>query len=579
MASYTLRYSDPNNTSTIVVVGIPEGPGLNNYDTSLNLVGPGYSNYGYETAQNFVKLLENFSGPHAPARSIKGQLWYDTSNVNRPVLRINNGAITTNRWPSVSGIYQQSHDPTIEYTQSVKEGDIWVDLSNNQLKVRYSGNWTIVGPNVTSGPTKTGSEVQYLESSTGTLHNVILNWINGSVIETISASEFTPRSAIDGIPIIKKGITLNTQINSKYNGLAEKASALEISSTQLLRPSEILRNRFSTDQIHTGTLVIEGTGGLKIRNSASGDSIRIYSNPTQGGLIGYTSTNLTLKVGIDNQPYLKFNSSYSNIGINTSTNSLSPTLDVYGSGRYSGALTVQSLTINTTATIGSNLVVTGGTRLNGQVTATGMLTVGADIRPNANNVYDIGSSTYAFGTIYASRIGSTGTYVQIFGEVIGSVSTLSNARNFNIQGQVTATSVSFNGSANAVFNTTLTSSAITAQNGTSTTTATQTLLVVNTATAGEPLQKISKETFLSDIYPYLVSTGMIIPSGTSTVVTGWLLCDGAQYLATNYVSLYSVIGTRYGTGSPGYFRVPNLIDQTTSTTVSSTASIFYHIKT
>jgi hypothetical protein len=169
--------------------------------------------------------------------------------------------------------------------------------------------------------------------------------------------------------------------------------------------------------------------------------------------------------------------------------------------------------------------------------------------------------------------------VRIIGEVIGSVSTLTNARNFNIQGQVTATSISFNGSANAVFTTTLTSSAITDQQSTSTTALTQTLIVVNTATASDGLKKISKSVFLSDVYPYLPTTGMILPSGTSTVASGWLLCDGTQYLATSYTDLFSVIGNRYGTGSPGYFRVPNLNDVTTSTTVTATASIFYHIKT
>jgi hypothetical protein len=408
---------------------------------------------------------------------------------------------------------------------------------------------------------------------------VILNWIDGVVVETISKDEFTPRSTIDGIPIIKKGITLNAQIAAKYNGLAEKASALEISSTQLLRPSDILRNRFTTDQIHTGTLVIESINGLKVRNNASGDTIRIYSSPTAGGLIGYTTTNLTLKVGIDSEPYFKFNSSYSNVGLNTSTNSLSPTLDVYGTGRYSGQLTVQNIVINTTATIANNLTVGGNSVFSGSITATGLVSVGANILPTANNVYDIGSASSAFGTIYASRIGATGTYVRIIGEVIGSVSTLTNARNFNIQGQVTATSISFNGSANAVFTTTLTSSAITDQQSTSTTALTQTLIVVNTATASDGLKKISKSVFLSDVYPYLPTTGMILPSGTSTVASGWLLCDGTQYLATSYTDLFSVIGNRYGTGSPGYFRVPNLNDVTTSTTVTATASIFYHIKT
>jgi len=579
MATYTLKYSDPNNPDTISVVGLPEGPGVNNYDTSLSLVGSGYVNYGKDTAQNFLKLLENFAGPHAPIHAIKGQLWFDTSNVNRPVLRINNGSLTTNRWPSASGIYQQANDPTIEYTQSVKEGDIWVDLSTNQLKIYYGGNWTIVGPSINSGETKTGPEFVELESSTGTVFPVILNWVNGKVVQAISEFEFTPRSIIQGLPTIKRGTTLNSQLNARYYGLAEKAAALEISSTQLLRPSDILKNRSSIDQIHTGTLVVESSNGLKIKNNTTPDILRLYTTPSTGGFVGFTATTLNFKVGIDAGPYLKFNSAFNNVGINTTTNSLSPTFDVYGSGRFSGKLTVNDILIDTTATISGNLNVSGNTVVAGNLTSTGILTVGNHIRANANNVYDIGSSTQAFGTIYVSKIGNTNTYVQMYGEVIGYASTLTNPRNFLIYGQVTATSVSFNGSANASFNTTLTRNAIDAQQTTATTTATQTLLVLNTATGSSSLEKISKKDFLQDIYPYIVTTGMIVPSGTSTVSTGWLLCDGAAYSKVTYSNLFDVIGIRYGDSGLTNFRVPNLIDVTTSTTISSTASIFYHIKT
>ena len=84
--SYTLRFSDPTNTGTVEVFGTTLGPGKNNYSTSLDLVGPGYTNYGLDTAQNFLKLLENFAGPNPPINAIKGQLWYDTSNPSRKVL-------------------------------------------------------------------------------------------------------------------------------------------------------------------------------------------------------------------------------------------------------------------------------------------------------------------------------------------------------------------------------------------------------------------------------------------------------------------------------------------------------------
>ena len=135
--SYTLTFSDPNKTQTIIVPGTPNGSGKNNYDTSLDLVGPGYIAYGQAIAQNFVKILENFSGPNPPIHSIEGQLWYDTSNPLKKVLRVNNGELSSARWPTANGIYQQAEDPSLQYLQNVKDGDIWVDISVNKLKLRF----------------------------------------------------------------------------------------------------------------------------------------------------------------------------------------------------------------------------------------------------------------------------------------------------------------------------------------------------------------------------------------------------------------------------------------------------------
>jgi microcystin-dependent protein len=69
---------------------------------------------------------------------------------------------------------------------------------------------------------------------------------------------------------------------------------------------------------------------------------------------------------------------------------------------------------------------------------------------------------------------------------------------------------------------------------------------------------------------------MIMPSGTSTISSSFLLCDGGAYLQVGtYNNLYNVIGTRYGVGVAGTFKVPNLTSVTTST---GNIPIFYHIK-
>ena len=48
----------------------------------IQLLGRNVVSYGASTAQNFLQLMGNFAGPTPPAdaRSIIGQLWYNTSN-------------------------------------------------------------------------------------------------------------------------------------------------------------------------------------------------------------------------------------------------------------------------------------------------------------------------------------------------------------------------------------------------------------------------------------------------------------------------------------------------------------------
>ena len=100
---YTLNFSDPTKQTTITVPDMP--PGINSVDTSLNLVGRAYPNYGQKFAENFLHLLENFASPLPPTNPIEGQLWFDTSDPAHKVLRIMDGTASAVRWPSANGIY------------------------------------------------------------------------------------------------------------------------------------------------------------------------------------------------------------------------------------------------------------------------------------------------------------------------------------------------------------------------------------------------------------------------------------------------------------------------------------------
>lgn len=593
-SSYTLKFSDPTTSTFIVVQGTSVGTGKNNYDTSLELVGPGYVNFGQAVGQNFVRLLENFSSPFPPLNPIKGQLWYDTSNPDRYVLRINNGSVTSSRWPAANGIYQQPNDPYVEYPSNIKEGDVWVDTSVNQLKIRYATGWTLVGPGTEAGANKSGSEAVTLQSNTGSSYPVILNWVDGKVVEVISYRDFTPRTVIEGFSTIKAGTNLTSKNYAKYNGVAERASALELPNGLLVRASEVLKNRAPT-QTHTGTFVIESGIGLVVKSANNAETLRAYTTSSGGTLKAFadfsnTASNSTFKVGITDLSYAMFNSN-GTVGINTST--ASATLDVHGAGKFLNTLTVAT-TAPTALSVGGGIVAGGpisaaGARVTGYMTVTNILTLGASgsgviINPIIDDVYDLGTTSTRFRHIYASGVGSIGT-TKFYGTLTGAASLLHTERAFSVSGQVTSTIVQFNGATDVVLTATITASAISGQTKTETTTATQTLLVLNTSTtAAGTLEKVSKKTFLSDVYPYMVPPGSIIPWGKSTAPTdlkpdgkySWLLCNGSPYNRNDYSDLFAVISTNYGTTSPpaGQFFVP-----TYTASDNNGRPLYYIIKT
>ena len=53
-------------------------------------------------------------------------------------------------------------------------------------------------------------------------------------------------------------------------------------------------------------------------------------------------------------------------------------------------------------------------------------------------------------------------------------------------------------------------------------------------------------------------SGDIISTARSTARDGWLMCDGQSLLRASYASLFSAIGTTYGSAGSTHFNVPNL---------------------
>jgi hypothetical protein len=107
---------------------------IDQFATSLTLIGKNYTGFGQEYNNNLVKLLANSANTSPPRNPLKGQLWYDsTPGIKR--LKVYDGSFSP-----VGGAIISSVQPPLVV------GDLWWDSTNSQLKVYTGSTATIVGP-------------------------------------------------------------------------------------------------------------------------------------------------------------------------------------------------------------------------------------------------------------------------------------------------------------------------------------------------------------------------------------------------------------------------------------------------
>jgi hypothetical protein len=154
---YVIRRTD-GNVQLIIQDGL--------VDTSLGiaLVGRSYTNYGESIANNFVKLLENFSNDVPPPNPLDGQLWYDKSSTKLKLWKHNSWDVISDRGPigftgSKGDIGPIGIEGPAGYT-----GSVGIGFTGSQ------GNAGDVGPAGPTGPTGQQGPVGFTGSQ-GTIGN------------------------------------------------------------------------------------------------------------------------------------------------------------------------------------------------------------------------------------------------------------------------------------------------------------------------------------------------------------------------------------------------------------------------
>jgi hypothetical protein len=138
--AYTIYNTDGTVLSTIAVGDV------DNYSTSLELIGKNVNNYGEYYNNNLVKLLTNFASPEndPPTSPQTGQLWYNKSEKQ---LKVYDTSIGT--FKSVAGAIVDGAPPLTYSTGST--GTIWFDEPNGQLSIWNGQRFLLVGPDTSRG--------------------------------------------------------------------------------------------------------------------------------------------------------------------------------------------------------------------------------------------------------------------------------------------------------------------------------------------------------------------------------------------------------------------------------------------
>jgi hypothetical protein len=214
--------------------------------TSLGLLGKNYTGYGEVQNENFIFLLENFANGSPPARPVKGQTWFNSTN---NVLNAYTGTV----WTPV-GSATPSATPPPEVL-----GAFWLKTTTNQLYVFVDPSWELVGPQLSEGFEKTRAESTILTDVNEINHAVIIFYINGIAEAICSSTTFT------------------INLSNSVPGFLNLVNGINVSSLSSLQ-GELLGNSATTTKLKTprtiNTVAFDGTSNIIVKSDTNNSLIR-----------------------------------------------------------------------------------------------------------------------------------------------------------------------------------------------------------------------------------------------------------------------------------------------------------------
>jgi len=259
--------------------------------TDLKFIGKNYAGYGEIQNENFLFLLENFSGANQPARPLSGQVWFDSGTSK---LKFYDGT----KWRTTGGAEIGVTEPT-----GLATGDFWWDSGNDQLYVFNGTSFVLIGPQ-NAGEGVTQMQSREVVDALGGTKSIITAVIEDEIIFIISPSEFDLNASEtvvkgQGYDKLRKGVTLkNTK--TATNGVTSTDHYFWGTTSNALKLGGVDASNFIQT---SGGANIQFTEGLELPDAGIliGDSndlqIKIDDNGYDGLIQNVTNnSNIKFKV-------------------------------------------------------------------------------------------------------------------------------------------------------------------------------------------------------------------------------------------------------------------------------------------